>query len=344
MGSLRFTHLDEDGSGYVEGFCLVGKEVFEEEGGAFERTVITTATSYGLKTQDLVVIYHTLPTGVKVYRVGPNISANTDLIYKAILDDVSLGKDEDEEPPRTLKEVVYIGGKEALQAGDNITIDADDESETITIGAEATSIADKSVGIDALSDEVDARLLPPKLGTMGQVLAVNADADDTEWVDPQSGPPGRDGVDGRDGRDGMDSTVPGPPGRDGRDGADSVVPGPPGRDGRDGIDGTSLTINYRKVAKNGTDWTDLVTGSNYNADYIYRITAIVNSDHTETVSIKGGDLALASGNSGLKMFIRNNARSCDIRLNKGKIQGRLNDSATCTFTVMWAPIAITTIS
>ena len=340
MGSLRFTHLDEDGSGYVEGFCLVGKEVFEEEGGAFERTVITTATSYGLKTQDLVVIYHTLPTGVKVYRVGPNISANTDLIYKAILDLVADGSDDDDESSQTFEELVYAGGKEVLQAGENITITEDDDAETLTISATAssgpTTIGDKTVGERALTDEVDARLLPSALGDAGQVVAVNGDADGVEWVDPMSGPQGIQGIQGEKGDPGIQGEK-GDPGIQGEK-------GDPGRDGRDGIDGTSLTINYRKVAKNGTDWTDLVTGSNYNADYIYRITAIVNSDHTETVSIKGGDLALASGNSGLKMFIRNNARSCDIRLNKGKIQGRLNDSATCTFTVMWAPISITTIS
>lgn len=170
----------------------------------------------------------------------------------------------------------------------------------------ATKIKNEAVGLTKLASPISARLLPESLGTSGQVLSVNSAGDGVTYVDRP-----RDGQDGAPGQDGNDATV---------------------------------TINYYKVAKNGTNWTDLVTGTNYNADYVYRITAIVNSDHTETVSIRGDDLALASGNAGLKMFIRNNARSCDLRLNKGKIQGRLNDSATCIFTVMWVPVTVTTVT
>lgn len=329
VGSLRFEHPGKDP---IKGFCIITTETFEEEAGAFDRKVITTATSYKLERSDFILVYHNDPVGTKGYRIGPNISANPDLEYKAVLDEEDFRFNEDEDDPQEFKEVVYGSSQQILKAGTNITLEEDDEDETITISAGATSIADKSITERQLSDELDGRLLPSVLGDAGQVVAVNGDADGVEWVDPMSGPPGPMGLPGRD------STVPGPPGKD------STVPGPMGLPGRDGIDGTSLTINYRKVAKNGTNWTDLVTGSNYNADYIYRITAIVNSDHTETVSIKGGDLALASGSNGLKMFIRNNARSCDIRLSNGTIQARLDDTATCTFTVMWAPIAITTIS
>ena len=96
------------------------------------------------------------------------------------------------------------------------------------------------------------------------------------------------------------------------------------------------TNHYRKVTKNSTNWVDVVGTADYNANYIYHITASIvksNVNKIETVVIRGSDLA--STTAGIEMKLPNISTVVGSRVSAGKIQMRLNSSESGDFIVTW---------